>query len=603
MNTDIISKIAVEHLENSLTHPCALVSSDRKVIWVNAAARDIGISSGKDAAEFFIPEDIDRALQGKTPLVFLKRAPFVGRSGLIPYFDSYPVYEGGQIVGVFLISSVSRMLMMFDNMGIGVSVCDSRGNVILSNSAADKLLHNWMSSTKNLFNFIAKVGVDVDSYDEIVNSLNESQYLRIPAKIPLGTSVKNMEFRIFKMESRYETYVKYFVIIYDLFTLPAYSVRKMHILKQEFLERFSSNVFHKLNNQFLLIMADAGLIRRKLPPVLRTELGELIDKLEEHIMATSETVELLSLFVRVPRQTTHRVDILEYLEKYVNSWLEQYGQDITVSVELPDLYAPVVAYKSLLDKIFDAVLDNAVRSIWESGKAGKISISAEVIYPDEIFLVDYPELSSVPHIKITIADTGCGINKKIVDRIFEPFFSGWKKPSRGLGLSVALSSIRHHGGTIDIKSEEGVGTTVSLFFPMAEVAEKSFEAYRVPPKVHSPKTVLVIEDDEDVQKALVNMLDSLGYEPIVASNAQEGVSLFGKVRPDAVILDMILKETGGEVVYRKIMEIDPSVPVIVATAYTQIETVEELIDAGVRYILQKPFTMGQLAIVLEKVFS
>jgi len=600
---DIVSKIAVEHLENNLTHPCVLVLSDGKVAWANAAARKIGISPGRNASDFFISEDVERALSGETPLVFLKKAPFTESSDLVPYFDSYPVYDGDRRVGIFLISPVSRMLVMFDNIGIGVFICDNKGNIILSNSVADKLLPNWVVNSKNLFHLLAEVGQNVNSYDEIVEALHKNHHIKISANISFGTSTKSLEFRIFTMENKYSDYVKYYAIIYDLSDSFAYTKRKMHILKQEFLERFSSNVFHKLNNQFLLIMADAGLIRRKLPPDLRTELGELIDKLEEHIMATSETVELLSLFVRVPRQTTHRVDILEYLEKYVNSWLEQYGQDITVSVELPDLYAPVVAYKSLLDKIFDAVLDNAVRSIWESGKAGKISISAEVIYPDEIFLANYPELSSVPHIRITVADTGCGIDKKIIDRVFEPFFSGWKKPSRGLGLSVALSSIRHHGGTIDIKSEEGVGTTVSLFFPMAEVSEKSFEAYRVPQKVHSPKTVLVIEDDEDVQSALVNMLDSLGYESIVASNAQEGVSLFGKVRPDAVILDMILKETGGEVVYRKIMEIDPSVPVIIATAYTQIETVEELIDAGVRYILQKPFTMGQLAIVLEKVFS
>ena len=161
---DIISKIAVEHLENNLTHPCVLVLSDGKVAWANAAARKIGISPGRNASDFFISEDVERALSGETPLVFLKKAPFTDSSDLVPYFDSYPVYDGDRRVGIFLISPVSRMLVMFDNIGIGVFVCDNKGNIILSNSMADKLLPNWVVNSKNLFHLLAEVGQNVNSY-------------------------------------------------------------------------------------------------------------------------------------------------------------------------------------------------------------------------------------------------------------------------------------------------------------------------------------------------------------------------------------------------------------------------------------------------------
>ena len=99
------------------------------------------------------------------------------------------------------------------------------------------------------------------------------------------------------------------------------------------------------------------------------------------------------------------------------------------------------------------------------------------------------------------------------------------------------------------------------------------------------------------------MLETLGYIPITASSAGEGIELFGKARPDIVLLDMIMPDMGGETVYKKIMEIDPKCPIIISTAYAQIEAVEELLDAGVQYILQKPFTVNKLDAVLKKVLN
>ncbi len=600
-----LEQIALEYLENNAGSPIVYISADGNIKWVNRTARELGILPDRPATDFFVPEDLQKALKGEPTLVFPKKLDADQEVDLVPYFDVHPFYDGNALDGVLLVSGVWKMLNIFDSIDMGMLVCDEKGNIIMFNRMAAILLGDFIHRQKNLFGILENVISDKSVLDEIKEKLDEGKYTTFSVNVPHKGIPRTLAFHIFYIVNGSNGARKYYVKVFDITELSKCSDRKMHILKQEFLERFSSNIFHKFNNQFLLIMADAGLIRRKLPPVIRSQLASYLDKMEEHIMAASETVELLSLFVRAPRQAVHKVDILEHLEKYINNWIEKYGGDVEVLVELPDIYAPVNAYTSLLDRIFDAVLDNALRAIAESGRAGRISITAEVIRPDEIFLSHYPELSSVPHIKITVADTGCGIKKEFFSRIFEPFFSGWKIPSRGLGLSVALSSIRHHGGTIDVKSQEGVGTTVSLFFPLSEVGEITYYGYEreePAPAERRGKTILVVDDDEDVQEALTNMLDSLGFDVVVASNAAEGVDLFGKAQPDAVILDMILPKVGGEVVYKKIMEIAPDVPVIVATAYAQIETVEELIESGVRYILQKPFTMGQLASVLDKLF-
>lgn len=594
-----LNEIALKYVDEGVDYPVLYISPDGEIVWCNQVAIKAGFKPGSPAGEYFDSEELSKILKGE--LNYTSPRHLRIRDDLVPYFESFPISNSPETDGILLRCRIWRFLKFFDKIDMGMLICNHDGEIMLHNLTASQMLGSLLEKHTNVFDILADVIKDKNNMEKLFQSIKENQSAKLITNFPTNGQTKTFEFYVIYAPDEEPDRGKYYVKIIDLTDIKEPSQRRIHLLKQEFLERFSSNVFHKLNNQFLLIMADAGLIRRKIPTHLRAELETYIDRLEEHIADTSETVDLLSLFVHTPRQSTRETNLIEYLEKYVNEWFDQPIENVEIVVELPDISAPVNAYTSLLDKMFDAVLDNAVRAISESGKPGKISISAQVIHPDEFFLANYPELASVPHIKVTIADTGTGIKKEYMSRIFEPFFSGWEIPSRGLGLSTALSAIRHHGGTIDIQSKEGIGTTVSLFLPLARETERFSGGESEPPSFKG-KTILVVEDDEVVQSALLNMLEALECDVIVATNIAEGVDLFGKVRPDAVILDMILPDGGGEIAYKKIMEIDPGARVIVATAYAQIETVEDLIENGVRYILQKPFTMEQLTGVLEKLF-
>ncbi|RKZ35041.1 hypothetical protein DRQ33_00740 [bacterium] len=609
-NRNEIHRFLFEYLKDICEIPLIVIANDYKIVWCNNTANDMGIYEGEFASVYFGNQNtIERACRKESSTVRFQ--PTNQHTISHPFaklpFTCYPIYSDEQFEGAVIFPENKEMFtrlgtesitQIFSNLHLGLIITDSNLDITFLNPSARTLLDKIGIESDNWGEIIRQMKQSQDFVDKMVESIKSGEVFSFRINFTEITPTKYYEFTILTYRNYRTEQEKIVITIQDITEHLKISEHKKQILKQEFLERFSSNVFHKLNNQFLLIMADAGLMRKKIQLDSTRNIIEHLDTLEEHIMEASEIVQLLSLFVRAPTQQFEDINILKFLEKYLSNRASLLPKSVELSVKLPDINIITNSYPSLLERIFESVLDNAVQSLPKTG--GKIMVSAEIFHPDRIFLKNYPELSSVPYLKISIADTGIGIEQKYFSRVFEPFFSNWKEPSQGLGLSIAMSAIRHHGGTIQIQSAKNVGTTVSLFFPV-ELVET--QPQKLVTSDTDEKIVLLIDDDSDVRNAIAQMLETLGYIPITASSAGEGIELFGKARPDIVLLDMIMPDMGGETVYKKIMEIDPKCPIIISTAYAQIEAVEELLDAGVQYILQKPFTVNKLDAVLKKVLN
>lgn len=202
-------------------------------------------------------------------------------------------------------------------------------------------------------------------------------------------------------------------------------------------------------------------------------------------------------------------------------------------------------------------------------------------------------------VKLTISDTGSGMEEDIAQKVFDPFFSTKSRGTgTGLGLYIVHSIVTNHGGYINLYSEPGRGSRFNVYFPASPEGPAEDE----PVKEEDMKgtgTVLVIEDEPDVRELTTDVLRRLGYSVVAASDGREGIRTYreGKGRIDVVVLDMIMPLMNGTEVFQVLKTIDPGVRVVLVSGYSRegFTGINRLIKSGAKCFVQKPFTQKALA--------
>jgi CheY-like chemotaxis protein len=220
-----------------------------------------------------------------------------------------------------------------------------------------------------------------------------------------------------------------------------------------------------------------------------------------------------------------------------------------------------------------------------------------------------PEDFSLPpgkYVKISITDTGTGMDESTQQRVFEPFFTT-KEMGRGSGLGLASSYgiIQNHNGTITVLSEKGKGTTFSIFLPSSDkepIPEKKLFDQVL---TRGSETILLVDDQEDVIKAGQALLEKLGYTVLLATGGEEALDVYRKhlQKIDLVILDMIMPGMSGGETYSRLKEINPKVKTILSTGYSLDGQAMEIIQKGCNGFIQKPFSVSALSQKIREVLD
>ena len=209
------------------------------------------------------------------------------------------------------------------------------------------------------------------------------------------------------------------------------------------------------------------------------------------------------------------------------------------------------------------------------------------------------------YVKISVRDTGVGMDKETQRRIFEPFFTT-KEMGRGtgLGLASAYGIVKNHGGIIDVASEKGQGTTLTVFIPASGKG--------IPPRQQSPTTfmqgtesVLLVDDEEMIIEVGQEILEEMGYKVFLARNGKEAVDVYEKNKDkiDMVILDMIMPDMGGGEAFDRIKEIHPEAKVLLSSGYSIEGQAGEILARGCNGFIQKPFSVKQLSHTIRQVLD
>jgi CheY-like chemotaxis protein len=207
------------------------------------------------------------------------------------------------------------------------------------------------------------------------------------------------------------------------------------------------------------------------------------------------------------------------------------------------------------------------------------------------------------YVKISITDTGMGMDEKTRERIFDPFFST-KGMGRGtgLGLAVVWGTVKDHRGYIDVWSEEGKGTTFTIYFPVTR-KELSGKQSSVPASeyIGRGENLLVI-DDVPSQRELANaILSMLNYRVTFASSGEEAVDYLTVHHADLIILDMIMDPgIDGLETYKRILKINPHQKAIIVSGFSETDRVKEAQELGAGAYVKKPYIREKIGLAIRK---
>ena len=322
--------------------------------------------------------------------------------------------------------------------------------------------------------------------------------------------------------------------------------------------------------------------------------------IEDHVESAADLTKQLLAFAIGGKYEVKPTD----LKELVNKSSEMFGRtkkEITIHKKSQKDIWTVEADQNQIEQVLLNIYVNA----WQSMPGGgEVHLEIENVTLDEGFVKPY-DLKPGRYVKISVADTGVGMDKATQARIFDPFFTT-KEMGRGtgLGLASAYGIIKNHGGIINVHSEKGRGATFNMFLPASgkKVTKGRGSTEEI---VRGSETILLVDDEDIIIDVGQEILKTIGYKVLTAKSGNAAVELYkaNHNEIDMVILDMIMPDMDGGETYDRLREINPDIKVLLSSGYSIDGLASEIMLRGCNGFIQKPFNMKDLSQTIRAIFS
>lgn len=374
--------------------------------------------------------------------------------------------------------------------------------------------------------------------------------------------------------------------------------------KMEAVGRLAGGVAHDFNNILTGILGYAELVLQELMEddliyddirQIKTE-GERAVNLVKQLLTFSRQQVLQPGLVRLN-------NVVESVQKLLKRLI---GEDIELSIKLEPQLGTIKADFGQIEQI---VLNLAINARDAMLGGGKLIIETKNVDLETEYDVQQVQIAPGQYVALSVSDSGHGMDAETVSRIFEPFFST-KEPGKGtgLGLATVYGIVEQNQGHIKVYSEVGVGTTLTVYLPVAanEVEQKQITESR-PPKLQAgnSKTLLVVEDEPGVRRLVCKILERGGYRILEASEPAEAIKICeehsGPI--DLLITDVIMPKINGGELARQISHLKPAIQVLYTSGYTDgMINQHGILESDVAF-LQKPFTSNSLLTKVQELLN
>jgi len=376
--------------------------------------------------------------------------------------------------------------------------------------------------------------------------------------------------------------------------LTATQTQLLQAQKLESIGRLAGGIAHDFSNLLTVMQGHAQLALRrvrKAHPAYKhlTEIQTAADR------AARMTGQLLA-FGRREILQKESLNLNDLISGFSSMLADTLGEHIELRLDLASGLPLTQIDGGALERVLMNLVMNARDAMPEEGV---LQIATDTVEMEGDHPSLHPEASPGHYVRVTVTDTGVGMDDATMEHLFEPFFST-KEPGSGtgLGLAMAYGIVKQHDGWIDVQSAPGAGTAVSIHIPVnaREVGEPA-DTPEVTSLPGGNETVLLAEDEPSVQEFVCNVLKDLGYTVLVAGDGERAIQLFSERSSDVdlLVLDARMPKTSGSAAYATMRVLRPDVPVLFITGYSdEIAQLTSTLGTSVN-ILRKPFGPADLA--------
>ncbi len=548
--------------------------------------------------------DIERIIAGET--VRAERT-FLRSSGerFIGEVHSGPVYRDGRVVGVRgvvrdvtahrtaekrLKESELRLRTLFDLSPQPIAVTElETGRIVdvnlrfceLSGYAKDEILGRTTM----------EIGVlSPDRREQFAAELRRAGEVRA---LPIQFSDRHgkaYESLVFARQITVAERQVILTVVLDVTEQRELEARLVRAQKMEAIGTLAGGVAHDFNNILTVV---GGLVSLGRSQVDATHpVSDLLSGIEDQVQSAAALTRQLLAYARSGKRKVIPTDLRELVQSTAELFARTH-KEISLAVECEEMECWAAVDRSQIEH---ALLNLFVNADHAMPAGGHIRVVMRLETLDDA-AARARELASGRYVAITVEDSGTGMDAQTRARIFDPFFTT-KEMGRGTGLGLAsvYGAVKGHDGAIDVWSEPGEGTRFEIHLPVTTAAARPDRSEGRAPRP-GRGVVLLVDDEKVVADVTCSMLRDLGYEVLVAYGGAEGVDLFARRSRDVdlVLLDMVMPGMGGVDVFDELRRIRPDVAVVLFSGYSVDSEAGRALRQECRGMLQKPFTIHELA--------
>ncbi len=486
-----------------------------------------------------------------------------------------------------LLSSQKHYEIILESMSEGILEVTSESKVVYANPIARSLLSK---SDQTLL---------ASDFTELFQKEDRKRITKL-LNVPDGKSPANSEGSDFKLNGKQfvmkilpikqEEKRANIIILNDITDQKGMESQLRNAQKMEAIGTLAGGIAHDFNNLLMGVQGHTSLMLLHADPTdpNTTHLKEI----ENLVQRGSDLTKQLLAFAREDKQNLRPANLNEIILK-TSEMFGRTRKEIAIREKYEKGLWPVVIDQGKIKEVMLDLYVNASQAMPGGGELTLKTANTKLDSKD----VKPVKMEPGPYVRIDVSDTGVGMDEKTKERIFEPFFTTRELgKGTGMGLASVYGIIKNHGGFIDVQSEKGKGTTFTIYLPTTKqnVKEREGGSEKI---VEGSETILLVDDEKIILNVGMELLESMGYQVLVAGNGKEAIEVFKKTHDniDMIILDTIMPEMGGDQTYEKLKEINPRIKVLLSSGYGINDQAVQILANDCDGFIQKPFNLEDLS--------
>lgn len=389
------------------------------------------------------------------------------------------------------------------------------------------------------------------------------------------------------------------VIVTDITERLNLEARMNHSEKLQAIGKLAGGIAHDVNNQLAGIMGFAEILKSEVED--NEMLLSYVNAIIEAVVQSSDITHQLLAFARQGKYSLKPVSLNEMAAGVHAMLRHTISRQISLELVTDPADPHIIADKS---QVQNAILNlgiNARDAIGDT--SGTISVTVSHVTVTQKRSIHNNTIMNGSYATVTVCDTGSGIEKEVLEHIFDPFYT--TKPEgkgTGMGLAAVYGTVTTHNGYIDIESTPGEGACFVIYFPLAEAEHSEVSEVESGREREVHGTILIVDDEEDILHSTSKLLEKKGFICYTARDGEEGVSLYQEKQNEInlVILDANMPRMNGYEAFRHIRDCTPYVPILLATGYADESKVQHLMSQEKCDYIHKPFHISDL---VDKIVS